>query len=45
MIDGSIFKGGLAGRIAALAGIDPDNPDQPVPPPGGLLALLLAAQR
>jgi hypothetical protein len=37
--------GGLAGRIAALAGIDPDNPDQPVPPPGGLLALLLAAQR
>jgi len=39
------FRGGLAGRIAALAGIDPDNPDQPVPPPGGLLALLLAAQR
>jgi hypothetical protein len=37
--------GGLAGRIAALSGIDPDNPDQPVPPPGGLLALLLAAQR
>ena len=37
--------GGLAGRIAALAGIDPDNPDRPVPPPGGLLALLLAAQR
>jgi len=27
------------------AGIDPDNPDQPVPPPGGLLALLLAARR
>lgn len=37
--------GGLAGRIAALAGIDPDNPDRPVPPPGGLLALLLAAQQ
>ena len=36
---------GLPGRIAALSGIDPDNPDQPVPPPGGLLALLLAAQR
>ncbi|MBR1194914.1 hypothetical protein JQ574_02605 [Bradyrhizobium sp. AUGA SZCCT0158] len=35
--------GGLAGRIAALSGIDPDNPDQP--PPGGLLALLLAAQQ
>jgi len=33
--------GGLAGRIAALAGIDPDNPDQPVPPPGGLRKLLL----
>jgi hypothetical protein len=39
------FSGGLAGRIAALAGIDPDNPDRPVPPPGGLLALLLAAQQ
>ena len=37
--------GGLAGRIAALAGVDPDNPDQPMPPPGGLLARLLAAQR
>jgi hypothetical protein len=37
--------GGLAGRIAALAGIDSDNPDQPVPPSGGLLARLLAAQR
>jgi hypothetical protein len=37
--------GGLAARIAALAGIDPDSPDQPVPQPGGLLALLLAAQR
>lgn len=35
--------GGLAGRIAALAGIDPDHPDQP--PAGGLLALLLAAQQ
>jgi hypothetical protein len=37
------FTGGLAGRIAALAGIDPDNPDQPVPPPGGLLARLPSA--
>jgi len=37
--------GGLVGRIAALSGIDPHNPDQPVPQPGGLLALLLAAQR
>jgi hypothetical protein len=35
--------GGLAGRIAALAGLDPDNRD--APPPGGLLALLLAQQR
>jgi hypothetical protein len=45
MIDSPRPLGGLASRIAALAGIDPDNPDQPVPPPGGLLALLLAAQR
>jgi hypothetical protein len=44
MIDGSSPMGGLPGRIAALSGIDPDNPDQPVPQPGGLLALLLAAQ-
>ncbi|MBR1212581.1 hypothetical protein [Bradyrhizobium sp. JYMT SZCCT0180] len=35
--------GGLAGRIAALTGFDPDNPD--APPPGGLLARLLAAQQ
>jgi hypothetical protein len=35
--------GGLAGRIAALTGFDPDNPD--APPAGGLLALLLAAQQ
>lgn len=35
--------GGLAGRIAALSGFDPDNPD--APPPGGLLKLLLAAQQ
>jgi hypothetical protein len=39
------LMGGLAGRIAALAGIDPDTPDRPVPPPGGLLALLFAAQQ
>lgn len=37
------FSGGLAGRIAALAGIDPGNPDQRSP--GGLLGLLLAARR
>jgi len=36
---------GLPGRLAALAGIDPDSPDRPAPPAGGLLALLLAAQR
>jgi hypothetical protein len=41
--DNSIPMGGLAGRIAALTGFDPDNPD--APPPGGLLALLLAAQQ
>jgi len=39
----SIPMGGLAGRIAALAGFDPANPD--APPPGGLLALLLAAEQ
>ena len=39
------LMGGLAGRIAALAGIDPDTPNRPVPPPGGLLALLFAAQQ
>jgi hypothetical protein len=27
------FSGGLLGRLAALAGIDPPNPDQPAPPP------------
>jgi hypothetical protein len=36
---------GLPGRLAALAGIDPDNPDQLAPPPGGLLARLLAIRR
>jgi hypothetical protein len=41
--DSSIPTGGLAGRIAALTGFDPDNPD--APPAGGLLALLLAAQQ
>src|SRR4051794_5221269 len=45
MIDGSSPMGGLPGRIAGLSGIDPDNPDQRVPQPGGRLALLLAAQR
>lgn len=37
--------GGLAGRIAALAGIDPENPDQPAPQPGGLLGLYLSGPR
>lgn len=37
--------GGLAGRLAALAGIDPDNPDASVPPPGGLLELYLSGRR
>ena len=41
--DSPIPMGGLAGRIAALTGFDPDNPD--APPPGGLLKLLLAAQQ
>jgi hypothetical protein len=36
---------GLRGRLAALAGIDPDNPDQLAPPVGGLLARLLAVRR
>jgi hypothetical protein len=43
--DDRSFSGGLAGRTAALTGIDPDNPGQPVAEPGGLLARLLAAQR
>ena len=37
--------GGLPGRIAALAGIDPQNPDQPAPQPGGLLELYIRARR
>ncbi|CAN7428042.1 hypothetical protein LJR220_003845 [Bradyrhizobium sp. LjRoot220] len=41
--DDRSFSGGLAGRIAALTGMDPDKPGQP--PPGGLLGLLLAARR
>jgi hypothetical protein len=41
--DSSIPMGGLAGRIVALTGFDPDNPD--APPAGGLLKLLLAAQQ
>jgi hypothetical protein len=27
------FSGGLLGRFAALAGVDPQNPNQPAPPP------------
>jgi hypothetical protein len=37
--------GGLAGRLAALAGIDPNDPDQTAPPTGGLFGLLLRGQR
>lgn len=37
--------GGLARRIAEMAGIDPDHPDQPVPPAGGLLGLYLSGRR
>jgi hypothetical protein len=33
-----------ADRLAALAGIDPNNPRQTLPPPGGLLGLLLHGQ-
>jgi len=33
----------LAGRLAALAGIDPENPDRLAPQPGGLLGLFLSA--
>jgi hypothetical protein len=39
------FSGGLLGRLAAvLAGIDPGNPEQPVPQPGGLLGLYLSGR-
>jgi hypothetical protein len=31
--DNPNFSGGLLGRVAALAGIDPQNPMQPAPPP------------
>lgn len=33
--------GGLPGMIASRAGLDPSNPNEPVPPPGGLPGLLL----
>jgi hypothetical protein len=40
------FSGGLPGRLAAvLVGIGPENPDQPVPQPGGLLGLYLSSRR
>jgi hypothetical protein len=32
-LDDSSFSGGLPGRLAALLGVDPQNPDQPAPPP------------
>jgi hypothetical protein len=31
--DDSNFSGGLLGRMAALMGVDPQNPDQLAPPP------------
>jgi hypothetical protein len=31
--DDSSYSGGLLGRFAALAGVDPQNPNQPAPPP------------
>jgi len=31
--DNANFSGGLLGRFAALAGIDPQSPNQPAPPP------------
>jgi hypothetical protein len=31
--DDSNFSGGLLGRFVALAGVDPQNPNQPAPPP------------
>jgi hypothetical protein len=31
--DDSNFSGGLLGRLAALMGVDPQNPDQLAPPP------------
>jgi hypothetical protein len=31
--DGATFSGGLLGRLAALAGLDQQNPGQPAPPP------------
>jgi hypothetical protein len=37
--DDSNFSGGLLGRLAALMGVDPQNPDQLVPPPDELRAL------
>jgi hypothetical protein len=37
--------GGLAGRLAALAGIDPENPEQPAPQLGGLLGRFFSSTR
>ena len=40
------FSGGLLGRLeAVLAGIDPENPEQPVPQSGGLLGRYLSGRR
>ena len=40
------FSGGLLGRLAAvLAGIDPENPEQAVSQPGGLLGRYLSGRR
>jgi hypothetical protein len=43
--DSSNHAGGLLGRLAALAGVDPQNPDQLAPPAGGLLGLYLNGRR
>ncbi len=43
--DNANSLGGLADRLAALAGIDPANPDQTAPQPGGLLGLFLSGRR
>jgi hypothetical protein len=40
----SVESSATSGRLAALAGIDQNNPRQTLPPPGGLLGLLLRGQ-
>lgn len=43
--DPANYPGGLLGRLAAFAGIDPQNPDQFAPPAGGLLGRYLSGRR